>query len=160
MLISNHLWGTAKTKTGMFLVLIMFLAGCSLRVVSPYDAYTDDLIMQLSTEISTFFENMKRLNQKPECEYENYRNFYVRSNVIIDVLILRNSTRPENNVTIDMLKLFKRDIMNVEKYHKNKECEIVEPAGKRFLEVVHENFNIALESILELEERKRRKRIY
>jgi len=156
----NSLWRAAKIRVYISVGLIMFLAGCSLRVVSPYDAYTDDLIMQLGTEISTFFETMKRLNQKPECEYENHRNFYVRSNVIINVLILRNSTRPGNNVTIDMLELFKRDITKVEKYHKNKECEIVESTGKQFLGVVHENINTALESIMELEERKRRQRIY
>ena len=144
----------------IFLLLILFITSCSLRILSPYDSYTDDLIMQLSTEVSSFFETMKRLNKKPDCSYENHRDFYVRSNVIIDVLLIRNSSRPDNEVTIKMLTLFKKNIAEVESYHQEKECEIVAPTGKQFISVVHQNFNTALESIMELEERKRRQRIY
>jgi len=75
------------TFCALFFTSIVFFS-CALTLRSPYDAYTDQIMMQLFTEIETFFQTIDRYSGPPECEYDSNKDFYLRINVQCEVKIV------------------------------------------------------------------------
>jgi len=136
----------------IFLIVIIkiFITSCTIRLVSDYDSFSDELVMQLYTDYITFFVNLERSPEPPDCEYEFHKNFYVKVQVTISVLIQRNKSRKDSDEYIEYLGKIQKQFERIEEIHRTKGCISADS-----VKIQKQNIDLAFDIFFKYENKKR-----
>ena len=129
---------------------LIFLSGCTVKLVSSYDENTDKAVTQLQKDFETFFVTVESQSTKPECEYDNHKEFYQDSKVAISAIEVRAKALDKNEITVEQVGLLKDSLGMLEQLHK---IDCLSPGQVASL---RDSFNTSITSILKLELAKKR----
>ena len=132
------------------ILLFVFQTGCTVQLISSYDATLDNAITNLYQKIETFFLTLKSQEGLPECGYEHHMEFYKDAKVSINTIEIRARAIPDNNLTIQQVGLLKENIESLEKLHQ------IGCLTNKQIETLRMSFNSAFTAILKLELAKKR----
>lgn len=88
----------------LFVLCIMFQAGCTVKYVAAYDEGVRDQIYELAEKVDKFWGVLLEI---PE-EYRNYDQFreqYVEIETELRMLLLRNEARPGNEESAEQSRI-------------------------------------------------------
>ena len=143
-----------KVRTTIFpvfcLVAIIAISGCTVTLVSNYDEKTDADVTQLQKNVETFLVTVEGQSGLPECVYDNHKNFYQKTVVEISAIDVRARAIPNNEITIEQVRLLKENLHTLEQIHK---MGCFDPEA---VEIVRNSFNSSFTAILKLELAKKR----
>ena len=128
-----------------FLVLSILVCGCTVKLISSYDENTDKAVTQLQKDFETFFVTVESQAGLPECKYLKHKNFYLNSKVSISAIEVRARAIPKNEITIEQIKLLKKNLSLLEKLHK------LGCFTPNQVENLRNSFNSSITAILKLE---------
>lgn len=138
-------------------LFLIFLSGCTVRLVSLYDEQTDAGATALHKKFEDYFSKLK-IQQKPECTYPNYKEFYRQTKSDVAALKLRAEAIPKNTKTIEAVAQMDKIVDTLEKIHQgrvdaesNYICMNLDALGAD-----QQGVNSALGAILKLELAKKR----
>jgi len=102
---------------GVAFMFLVALTGCTVTLLSAYDAGTDQMTTALQRSVAGHLETLAE-QQAPACYYENYRAFYVQQHVDVGALALRVNAIPKNQPTIAQVSDLKMALTRFETAHK------------------------------------------
>ena len=118
-------------EIGLLVAIIFLFSGCiPLELRSTYDAFTDEQIMQFYADLTAFIATIERGSLEDfenfECEYNYHSDFYLESQVKLNILITRNLNRPDNEIILQGLGSLQKNLSRMEKSHRSHNCRAVE----------------------------------
>jgi len=126
--------------------IIIGVSGCTVKLISDYDEFTDQAVTNLHRKVEGLFINLKAHLNDPAWTYENKKEFYTEIRVDLEVIKLRNSIREKNKITNDQLDLLSKSINDLEQLHKAGSF-----TAKEVVDSAQAGFNSSFKAILALE---------
>ena len=136
--------------TGLFLVLLLGLSACTVKLVSSYDEATDRAVTQLQRQVETFLVDLGAKQGSQKCAYDNHKAFYREVKVDVSALRVRAAAIAQNELTVEQLRLLDDSLNKLEQLHK-----IGCPSTEQ-LNALRTAFNSSFTAILKLELAKKR----
>ena len=99
-------------------ILYLVISACTVHFVSDYDELTDRTVTELQTRVEVFLVSMSQTAGTPSGTYNSNREFYNENKAILATLTARNSAIPQNQSTIDQLKLLGENLDTLASLHK------------------------------------------
>jgi hypothetical protein len=134
----------------ILIILLILVAGCSVKLISTYDEQTDNAVTNLQKKVEKFFLTLQAQEGLPDCKYENHLQFYMDAKVDISSIEVRARAIPDNDITIKQIGLLSENIDLLEQLHQT-DC-----LSKEQIEPLRINFNSGFTAILKLELAKKR----
>lgn len=136
--------------------VIIMLSGCAeIRLISEYDAYTDQNVTKIQRTLETLFTTLERSPTYPDCSHAEQEEDYAEIAVELNLLIARNELRPKNRITQDQLNLLKESLGELEKLHKESD-ESGKCMSTEEIQLLRSAFASSFGAILRLELAKKR----
>ncbi len=99
----------------LFLSLaLLAISSCTVRLIAPYDAITDQKVSELHESINLTFKKWQR--EVPP--YDSAVDFYDEAEVRLDILIQRNEAIEKSELIVNMLKKVNENIGLLRELHK------------------------------------------
>jgi hypothetical protein len=95
--------------------IILLLAGCTVRLIAPYDEVTDIKVSNLQERIVTRFTQWER----GVPEIEEVQQFYDESEAVLEILIMRNESIEKSEIIVEMLNKVWDNLKIVRNLHKD-----------------------------------------
>lgn|GEM_PF-747365 len=156
----------ASTKPSLKLLLLgglLFLCACApIRLLSVYDAQTDQSVTALQKKVDGFLVGVIAQDGLPECAYSNYKSSYQGFDVDATSIRVRAAAITQNEITVAQVDEVKSIISNLQKLHRSQEAgyvakQVSSPCVPvEALSIARDRTNSAFTKILELELAKRR----
>ena len=140
----------SKNTLISIILLFLFQTGCTVQLISSYDATLDNAVTKLYQKTERFFLTLNSRTGLPECGYEHHMEFYKDAKVSINTIEIRARAIPDNNLTIQQVGLLKENIESLEKLHQ------IGCLTNKQIETLRMSFNSAFTAILKLELAKKR----
>lgn len=131
-------------------VLALSTAGCSIRLIAPYDQKIDDGVMNLQKMTAEFLTKIERQGGSTREDYKNHTTFYDCVKVTLSGLIVRASAIAKNDLTVQQLEVLSDHYFNDLEKH-DREMGITLPWAAEY----KKTFNQIFIAILTLEEAKK-----
>ncbi|MBX3617791.1 hypothetical protein [Nitrosomonas sp.] len=132
------------------LMLMLSLAGCTVKLISSYDEATDRAVTDLQRKTEAHLVVLESVEGLPECTFEHHKQFYDEAKVDISAITVRAAAIPKNDITTQQTVLLASNLDNLEKLHK------IACLSKDQISIVRSHFNTSFTAILKLELAKRR----
>lgn len=132
------------------LVATLGLSGCTVKLISSYDATTDRTVTALQRKTEAHLVTLEAVEGLPECTYDNHKPFYDEAKVDISAITIRAAAIPKNEITTKETVLLSNNLENFEKLHK------IACLSKDQIALLRSHFNSSFTAILKLELAKRR----
>ena len=91
--------------------IVLAASGCTVRLMSEYDAETDQAITALQSDVALHLARLVALSkgpddkaQHPACEFANFTDLYRQFAARAHVIDVRNSARRKNNLTTQQIE--------------------------------------------------------
>jgi hypothetical protein len=151
-----------------FLIAMVAMSACQVRLIADYDEYTDNAVSELQNSVERHLTEMERLAVgfdgnpvHPKCDYSNNQKFYMDSLASARTLKTRNEIRPKNSVTVQQLKLLISNLNDLETLHQGSPRPGEHPVPDHCLSVANTTLSRAsmdqmFSAILKLEDAKKR----
>jgi hypothetical protein len=148
----KHLIASRRAACGSaIVVLLLVLQGCStIRLVADYDEETDRAVTALQRKLETFFVALEDRIGTPEAAYEQNADFYREVRVDISAIRMRAGALPDNDLTLQQVDLLAENLDLLEEVHREGIGDVA------VVQLIRDDFNMALTNILRLELAKRR----
>lgn len=144
-----------RWRIWLALVFALALTGCTVKLVSDYDAVTDTQVTELQRSLSAFLTDLDGRLGTPEADYANYKSTYSALKTDVSSLSFRVDALPKNKITQEQVKKVSENLDRLEKLHKIGFANDVEAQHLVLLDVA-KTFNSQLGSILQFELAKKR----
>lgn len=138
-------------SSGVLLLLLFVISGCTVQLVSNYDSRTEKSISNIRTQLTQlFFELEEQAGKPPECAYDNHSEQYKQLWVDLDLIAMRERTKSKNGTTSAQVEVLYEGLKKLQKKHK-KSC-----LNKLEIMLINKSLTRMLDSILRFEEAKLR----
>lgn len=106
-------------SSGLLLLLLFILAGCTVQFVSDYDARTERSVSRIRVQLSKlFFALEAQVGKRPDCTYQSHSEKYEKLRVELDLMMMRERTKPKNQKTSDQVEVLDKGLRKLQKTHK------------------------------------------
>jgi hypothetical protein len=95
--------------------IILLLAGCTVRLIAPYDEVTDIKVSNLQERIVTRFTQWER----GVPEIEEVQPFYDESEAVLEILIMRNESIEKSEIIVEMLNKVRDNLKMIRGLHQD-----------------------------------------
>lgn len=134
---------------GALLLSLLLLSACTVKLVSHYDARTEESISDIRANLTTlFFELDEQVGIKPDCRYDNHSEKYKQLWVDLELMAMRERTKSKNEKTEAMVEVLDEALKKLQKLHK-KDC-----LNRLQIKITNESLSRMLDSILRFEKAK------
>lgn len=146
------MYGIASLRTHTFLTvfLLIFLAGCTVKLISSYDETTDRDVTALQRKVEEFLVTLDSQQGPPTCAYQNHKDFYLQAKVDLSAIAVRVAAIPKNEITIEQVRLLADSLDKLEQLHK------IACLSAQQIQALRTAFNASFTAILKLELAKKR----
>ena len=114
--------------------VLVFLQGCTIKMVSDYDAEAAKEIINVSKQVDQFYGSLIETKES-ERSYNTFKEKYIEIEVNIRALIIRNKTRPLNDESISIAETTLEKWLKYKEKHKtndNYKTSLASNHRKRF----------------------------
>lgn len=101
-------------------LLIIFITGCSVKLISDYDQLIDQYATELQSEIETFLIKMERSAGTPEGSYAENIGFYDQIQGTLATLLLRAETIAQDKTVAEQIVLLQKNLENLRQLHEGR----------------------------------------
>ena len=110
-----------KSILSSFLILmIIFTQSCiSIRLISEYDAITDQTLTEIQEEVSSYFIKLENSVGTEESSYDNYKDQFEKIKIDLNTLEVRAKAIDKNRIVTEQIKELQKMITNLENLHKS-----------------------------------------
>jgi len=131
-------------------LLILIMSGCSnIRLIADYDEQTDVAVTQVQRKLEQFLVSLERNIGKEEASYSRNTKFYDDIRVDLSAMRVRAAAIPDNDRTVQQIRLLTDTVDNLEKLHKL-------GLAANDIPPIRTAFNVSCTAILKLELAKKR----
>ena len=146
----KHLSKYVTISRIVFLVITLTLSACATKLISSYDEATDKAVTALQKKTEEHLLSLEAVEGLPECQYKNYKKFYVEAKVDVSAINIRAAAIPKNEITTEQTVLLSKSLESLESLHK------IDCLSKDQISTLRLQFNSSFTAILKLELAKRR----
>ncbi len=136
-----------------FLLFILIVCGCSIKLISDYDEVIDKSVTELQKKVETFLLKMEAASGTSEGEYINNKSFYNEAKVEMTAIRLRAEAISENKITVQHITEIEKNIESLRLLH---EMRGQRGLTKDLTDPIRVIINTQFKAILTLEFAKRR----
>lgn len=131
-------------------LLILMVSGCTnIRLIADYDEQTDVAVTQVQRKLEQFLVSLERNIGKEEASYSRNTKFYDDIRVDLSAMRVRAAAIPNNDRTVQQIRLLTDTVDNLEKLHKL-------GLAANDIPPIRTAFNVSCTAILKLELAKKR----
>lgn len=115
--------GTRPPARFVVLVLSLFvlvMSGCSVKLISDYDEFTDKAVVALHRKVDAFLRKMEDNAGFPAGTYAKNKEFYQEVMVDLSSMRMRASAIPQNQLTLEHIDLLEQNIEKLRELHEKR----------------------------------------
>jgi hypothetical protein len=113
---SRRSWRTRQTRVTLML-LVLAVAGCSIRLISSYDEITDRSATELQRKVERFVRSMESASGTAAGAYANNTAFYDEAKADVSAMRIRATAIPQNRLTLQQIELLDRNLELLRQLH-------------------------------------------
>ena len=113
---SRRSWRRRQTRVSLML-LVLAVAGCSIRLISSYDEITDRSATELQRKVERFVRSMESASGTPAGAYANNKAFYDEAEADVSAMRIRATAIPQNRLTLQQIELLDKNLELLRQLH-------------------------------------------